>query len=70
VPTPGDLPLGQNIALGGINMVDILPWMGNFDGVVVQNNIILGGFATDGMEATQKLGSNANSAIIKYGVFQ
>ena len=44
--------------------------MGNFDGVVVQNNIILGGFATDGKEATQKFGSNANSALIKYVVFQ
>jgi hypothetical protein len=66
---PGDLPLGQNIALGGINMVDIT-WGGNFEGVVVQNNLILGGFATDGKEATQKSGTNAYNAVIKYVVSQ
>jgi hypothetical protein len=70
MPIPGDLPLGQNIALGGINMVDMDAFKGNFEGVVVRNNLILGGFATDGKEATQKDGTNANNAVIKYVVFQ
>lgn len=67
-----DLPLapGQSTALGGINMVDVVPWGGNYAGVTVQSNTILGGFATDPDSSTQKDGENANHAIIKSVVFQ
>ncbi|ORY25919.1 hypothetical protein BCR39DRAFT_542550 [Naematelia encephala] len=54
--------------LGGINMVDVLPWKpdGNYSHTVVENNIIMGGFATDYGNAT--LGTNNASAIIKMGI--
>jgi hypothetical protein len=65
-----DLPPGQSTALGGINMVDVVPWGGNYAGVTVQSNTILGGFATDPDSSTQKDGENANHAIIKSVVFQ
>jgi len=54
--------------LGGINMVDVLPWGGNYTGTVVQNNTILGGFATDSNSATQADGANVDDVIIKMGI--
>ncbi|KAI9513289.1 hypothetical protein F5148DRAFT_289137 [Russula earlei] len=58
----------NNTLLGGINMVDVLPWGGNYSGTVVQNNTILGGFATDSKSATQTDGQNAEDVIIKIGI--
>ncbi|THH11505.1 hypothetical protein EW145_g634 [Phellinidium pouzarii] len=58
----------EQTLLGGINMVDYLPWNGNFTGVVVQNNSIYGGFATDNDENNQTKGDDAFDAIIKIGI--
>ncbi|WWD18586.1 hypothetical protein CI109_103039 [Kwoniella shandongensis] len=54
--------------LGGINLVDVLPWLpeGNFSHVLVEDNKIHGGFATDLGNATA--GVNNASAIIKIGI--
>ncbi|ORX37311.1 hypothetical protein BD324DRAFT_625659 [Kockovaella imperatae] len=54
--------------LGGINMVDVLPWRpeGNFSNVLVENNHISGGFATD--IGNDTMGMNNASAIIKIGI--
>jgi len=54
--------------LGGINMVDVEPWGGNYTGTIARNNTILGGFATDSKSATQEDGSNAEDVIIKIGI--
>jgi parallel beta-helix repeat protein len=53
--------------LGGINMVDYLPWSGNFTGTVVHDNTILGGYATSSQEEDGK-GINYGDAIIKIGI--
>jgi hypothetical protein len=51
-------------------MVDFLPWKGDYTGTVVQDNIIMGGFAADSStSASQKDGENAESAIIKSVIF-
>ncbi|EIW73463.1 hypothetical protein TREMEDRAFT_14833, partial [Tremella mesenterica DSM 1558] len=54
--------------LGGINMVDVLPWRppGNYSGVHVTDNSIHGGFATGYGNAT--LGTNNASSVIKIGI--
>jgi len=55
--------------LGGINLVDIFPLHNNFTGVVVQNNNIIGGFATsfkDPNDTTK--GFNDAHAMIKVGI--
>ncbi|KAK8858694.1 hypothetical protein IAR55_002923 [Kwoniella newhampshirensis] len=54
--------------LGGINLVDVLPWLpeGNFSHVLVEDNTIHGGFATEVGNATA--GVNNASAIIKIGI--
>lgn len=46
-------------------MVDIDPWSGNYTGVVVRNNTVLGGFATDSDSATQTDGANIDDVIVK-----
>lgn len=52
--------------LGGINMVDYDPWSGDFTGTVVENNIILGGFATSGTNPSDsEEGKNAEDTFIK-----
>lgn len=66
----GDLPPDQNTLLGGINMVDVIPWGGNYVGTVVQNNTIVGGLATDSDSAIQKDCQNVDDVIIKSVVFQ
>jgi hypothetical protein len=55
--------------LGGINLVDVVPWGGNYTGTVVQNNTVFGGFATDSNSATQNNGQNADHAIVKFVAF-
>ncbi|WWC88500.1 uncharacterized protein L201_003411 [Kwoniella dendrophila CBS 6074] len=54
--------------LGGINMVDVLPWLpeGNFSGTTVEGNTIHGGFATS--MGDNSMGPNNASAIIKIGI--
>lgn len=64
------LPFGQNTLLGGINLVDVVPWGGNYTGTVVWNNTIIGGFATDSKSASQNDGQNVDDVIIKSVVFQ
>jgi len=54
--------------LGGINMVDVLPWGGNYTGTVVHNNTIIGGFATDSDSAYQHDGANVDDVIVKVGI--
>ncbi|KAI0307063.1 hypothetical protein B0F90DRAFT_1684773 [Multifurca ochricompacta] len=54
--------------LGGINMVDVTPWGGDYTGTVVRNNTIIGGFATDSNSATQTDGENVDDVIIKIGI--
>ncbi|KAF8514858.1 hypothetical protein BU17DRAFT_68219 [Hysterangium stoloniferum] len=51
------------------NLVDYNPWKGDYDGTVVRNNSIVGGFATDSpTDAGDNRGSNNESAIIKMGI--
>ncbi|WVQ65666.1 uncharacterized protein L199_003844 [Kwoniella botswanensis] len=54
--------------LGGINMVDVLPWLpeGNFSNTLVEGNTIHGGFATEMGDAEH--GPNNASAIVKIGI--
>ncbi|KAG8882625.1 hypothetical protein FRB97_007971 [Tulasnella sp. 331] len=54
--------------LGGINLVDYLPWNGNFTGTVVENNSIMGGFATNLTNTTAEEGKNTYDAFIKIGI--
>ncbi|KAJ3533385.1 hypothetical protein NM688_g7290 [Phlebia brevispora] len=56
----------NNTLLGGINMVDYLPWSGNYTDTVVRNNTIAGGFATDQPVGGEKDGENNEDVIIKY----
>ncbi|KAH9169775.1 hypothetical protein EDB89DRAFT_1854130 [Lactarius sanguifluus] len=58
----------HNTLLGGINMVDVTPWGGDYSGTVVRNNTIIGGLATDSMSLTQSDGANADDVIIKIGI--
>lgn len=46
-------------------MVDFDPWSGNYTGTVVRNNTLLGGFATDEIEAGDTKGNNYEDAIMK-----
>lgn len=55
--------------LGGINLVDYDPWLGNYTNTIVRDNIIYGGFATDVQDAsTDPKGVNKEDAIIKIGI--
>lgn len=55
--------------LGGINLVDYEPWLGNYTNTVVRDNMIYGGFATDVQDAsTEPKGVNKEDAIIKIGI--
>jgi hypothetical protein len=57
----------QNTLLGGINMVDVVPFSGDYKGVVVTNNTIMGGFATNPDTGSAIDGTNNQDVIIKYG---
>lgn len=46
-------------------MVDFEPWKGNFTDVVVHNNTIYGGFATDANDGSSADGDDKFDAIIK-----
>lgn len=54
--------------LGGINLVDVLPWNppGNYSGTVVEDNHIIGGWATG--YGNETLGTQNSSAMIKIGI--
>ncbi|KAJ7181632.1 hypothetical protein C8R43DRAFT_969719 [Mycena crocata] len=54
--------------LGGINMVDYLPWKGNYTNTVVYNNTILGGYATNADADEDNKGTNVDDAVIKIGI--
>ena len=54
--------------LGGINLVDYAPWSGNFNGTVVENNQIFGGFATSALNSTTEEGKNTEDTFIKIGI--
>jgi len=56
----------QNTLLGGINMVDVAPWNGDYKGVVVTNNSIAGGFASQAAQGSATLGTNNDDVVIKY----
>jgi len=71
--SPGSLVQNNTIVanqtlLSGINLVDVKPFAGNYSGVIVENNRILGGFATGTPRNGETLGSNKNRAIIKIGI--
>ena len=55
----------QHTLLGGINMVDYLPWQGNYTNTIVRNNLILGGFSTEKPEGNETRGTNDEDVIIK-----
>ncbi|KAG1735392.1 hypothetical protein EDB19DRAFT_1724199 [Suillus lakei] len=57
-----------NTLLGGINMVDVSPYSGDYNGVVVTNNTIAGGFATSPDTGSATKGTNAEDVIIKIGI--
>jgi parallel beta-helix repeat protein len=72
---PGSLIQNNTISvqnstcLGGINMVDYEPWLGNYTNTVVRDNIILGGFASGEPDSpTETKGVNKEDAIIKIGI--
>jgi len=72
---PGSLIQNNTISvqnstcLGGINMVDYVPWEGNYTNTVVRDNIILGGFASGQSDSpTEVKGVNKEDAIIKIGL--
>ncbi|KAG8219008.1 hypothetical protein J3R82DRAFT_4764 [Butyriboletus roseoflavus] len=54
--------------LGGINMVDVAPYSGDYQGVVVTNNIIAGGFASQLPQGSETKGTNDYNAVIKIGI--
>ncbi|KAF8550377.1 hypothetical protein OG21DRAFT_1468783 [Imleria badia] len=54
--------------LGGINMVDVEPFRGNYDGVIVTNNSIAGGFASQTAEGSETKGTSNYDVIIKIGI--
>jgi parallel beta-helix repeat protein len=58
----------QQTLLGGINMVDYEPWLGNYTGTTVHNNTIFGGFANEKATNDSTEGINAEDAIIKIGI--
>jgi hypothetical protein len=49
------------------NMVDYLPWYGNYTNTIVRNNNIHGGFANE--KSGQTKGNNTYDAMIKYVAF-
>ena len=51
--------------LGGINLVDFEPWKGNYTNVIVRDNTIYGGFATEANDGSSEDGEDAFTAIIK-----
>ncbi|KAI0053713.1 hypothetical protein FA95DRAFT_1508275 [Auriscalpium vulgare] len=54
--------------LGGINMVDVVPWGGDYTDTIVRNNTIIGGLATDSNSSEASLGANIDDVIIKIGI--
>lgn len=51
--------------LGGINMVDVMPWGGDYSGTVVRNNTIIGGNLKS---STPSDGDIVNDVIVKIGI--
>ncbi|KAG1748471.1 uncharacterized protein EDB91DRAFT_1114212 [Suillus paluster] len=57
-----------NTLLGGINMVDVSPFGGNYKGVVVTNNSIVGGSVFDPVTGSATKGANNKDVVIKIGI--
>lgn len=47
-------------------MVDVEPYGGDYKSVVVTNNTIAGGFASQTAQGSETKGTNNNDVIIKY----
>ncbi|KAI0032935.1 hypothetical protein K488DRAFT_78182 [Vararia minispora EC-137] len=60
--------VGNHTLLGGINMVDVQPWGGDYSGTIVRNNTIYGAFADAAAGDGQAKGVNRNDVIIKIGM--
>ncbi|KAH9948810.1 hypothetical protein B0H21DRAFT_215485 [Amylocystis lapponica] len=58
----------NNTLLGGINMVDYLPWLGNYTNTIVRNNTIIGGLATGRPTGNETDGVDDEDVIIKIGI--
>ncbi|KAG9310502.1 hypothetical protein JVU11DRAFT_9648 [Chiua virens] len=54
--------------LGGINLVDVSPFDGNYSDVVVTNNTIAGAFASEPAKGSKTKGTNKAHIIIKIGI--
>lgn len=50
-------------------MVDFEPFGGDYNGVVVTNNTIAGGFASQTSQGSETKGTNDDDVIIKYVCF-
>ena len=55
----------QQTLLGGINMVDYLPWNGNYTNTVVRNNTIIGSFPYNPHQKTRR-DLDAEEIMVKY----
>lgn len=58
----------NNTCLGGINLVDYDPFAGNYTGVVVRNNTVVGGYANVNPTINPQYANNTENAIIKIGL--
>ncbi|CAE6461483.1 unnamed protein product [Rhizoctonia solani] len=58
----------NNTCLGGINLVDYDPFAGNYTGVMVRNNTVVGGYADTAPTANTQFANNTENAIIKIGL--
>lgn len=58
----------SNTLLGGINMVDYDPFLGDYSGVIIRDNTIYGGFATTQERPRETRGDNNRTVITKIGI--
>ncbi|KDN48087.1 hypothetical protein RSAG8_03103, partial [Rhizoctonia solani AG-8 WAC10335] len=58
----------NSTCLGGINLVDYDPFAGNFTGVMVRNNTVVGGYANTQPSINPQYSNNTEAAIIKIGI--
>jgi parallel beta-helix repeat protein len=55
----------DRVMLGGINMVDYLPWDGNYTALIIADNRINGGFAD--VYGNDTMGGKTTNAVVKIG---
>ncbi|CAE6429404.1 hypothetical protein ACGC1H_000916 [Rhizoctonia solani] len=58
----------NSTCLGGINLVDYDPFAGNYTGVMVRNNTVVGGYANTQPSINSQYANNTEAAIIKIGL--